>query len=405
MASYTYKSVSQNGKKHSGKIEAQDQQEAIAALKRKGETVIEIGNTTVLGSDIKLPFLQKKIKVRDLSVFCRQMATNIEAGITIINALAVVENQTENKVFKNVIREIRIDVEKGSSLAEAMEKHERIFTALFVHMIDAGESSGNLEKSFYQMAGHYEKIYKLQSVVKRAMTYPIIIMVIAVVVLIVMMTVIIPNFMTMFESMDVELPAFTKAVVAVSDWFVKYWYLLILGIAVITFLFHMFANTEKGVYTIASIKMKAPVFGKLNVKQNCAQFARNLSVLISSGVPLIQALDIVARTMNNQYYVDAVKDAKDQVARGIPLSEPLRKSGVFPPMVYNMVAIGEETGAMEQMLEKVAEYYEEEVEATTAQLSAMLEPLMIVFMAGIVIIIIAAVFGPMLTMYNAMDSL
>lgn len=405
MASYTYKSVSQNGKKHSGKIEAQDQQEAIAALKKKGETVIEIGNTTVLGSDIKLPFLQKKIKVRDLSVFCRQMATNIEAGITIINALSVVENQTENKVFKNVIREIRIDVEKGSSLAEAMEKHERIFTALFVHMIDAGESSGNLEKSFYQMAGHYEKIYKLQSVVKRAMTYPIIIMVIAVVVLIVMMTVIIPNFMTMFESMDVELPAFTKAVVAVSDWFVKYWYLLILGIAVIAFLFHMFANTEKGVYTIASIKMKAPVFGKLNVKQNCAQFARNLSVLISSGVPLIQALDIVARTMNNQYYVDAVKDAKDQVARGIPLSEPLRKAGVFPPMVYNMVAIGEETGAMEQMLEKVAEYYEEEVEATTAQLSAMLEPLMIVFMAGIVIIIIAAVFGPMLTMYNAMDSL
>ncbi|RGZ00160.1 type II secretion system F family protein [Clostridium sp. AM58-1XD] len=399
MASYRYHIVTPSGVEKKGLIEAADRSHALTALKAGGNTVISVGNPSIWDTQINLPFTHR-VKARDMSVFCRQFVSIISAGVSITRALEMLVEQTENKTLKEALRETRSYVERGESLSESMRRQEAVFPKMFINLVQAGEESGKLELSFERMAIHYEKSAKIQSLVAKTLIYPIILGIASVVVITVMMVYIVPMYSDMFAEMDTELPMYTRAVVAISNFMVHYWYLLLLFVGAMIFAYRMFRNTNRGKYLLASVALKIPIFGKVNQKSACAQFARNLSTLLTAGVPIMEALNIVADTMNNPLFQDAMKNAREQVARGISLAVPLRDCGMFPPMVYHMVNIGEETGGLDGMLDSLAVYYEEEVEAATEKAAAALEPLIILFMAFIVIAIIMAVYTPMLSMYQ-----
>lgn len=405
MANYRYHVITPAGKEKRGNITASDRPHAMAVLKNDGNTVISIDPPSIWDKEFELPFLNPSVKPRDMSIFCRQFVTLTESGISIVRAMEMLEEQTVNKLLKEAIRETRASVEKGDTLAGSMRHHEKVFPPMFVNLVQAGEEAGKLSLSFERMASHYEKTAKLNNIIKKAMIYPIILSVVALIVIIVMLVYIVPMYSAMFADMDAELPAITRAVVGMSDFVTSYWYLIIIGIFAVVMGLRAYGGTETGDYVYSNLVLRIPLVGKLKKKTACAQFSRNLSTLLSAGVPIIDALEITAKTMDNTVYRLAVSDAREQVARGIQLSVPLRESGVFPSMVYHMVGIGEETGGLDYMLDKVAEYYEEEVTAATEQAAAALEPLVIVFMAFIVIAIIAAVFTPMLTMYSSVDNL
>lgn len=405
MANYRYLIITPSGKEKKGIITATDRAHAMMVLKNDGNTVISLDAPSIWDKEFELPFLNPGVKPRDMSVFCRQFVTLTESGISIVCAMEMLEEQTVNRLLKEAIRETRASVEKGDTLAGSMKRHEKVFPSMFTNLVQAGEEAGKLSLSFERMALHYEKVSKLQNIVKKAMIYPIILSVVAVIVVIVMLVYIVPMYSTMFMDMDADLPAFTRAIVRLSDFMTQYWYMILIGIFGLIMGLRAYKTTEAGDYVYSNLVLKLPLLGNLKKKTACARFSRNLSTLLSAGVPIIDALEITAATMDNTVYRLAVSDAKEQVARGIQLSVPLRESGIFPSMVYHMVGIGEETGGLDEMLDKVAEYYEEEVTAATEQAAAALEPLVIIFMAVIVISIIAAVFTPMLTLYSNVDNL
>ena len=405
MANYRYRVLTPAGKEKNGIITAADRQHAMDTLKSDGNIVLSLDNPSILDKEFEVPFLNPRVKARDMSVFCRQFVTLSEAGISIVRALELLEEQTVNKILKEAIRETRSSVEKGESLAGGMRRHDKVFPPMFVNLIQAGEEAGKLDVSFERMALHFEKTAKMQNIVKKAMIYPIILSVVALVVIVVMLTYIVPMYSSMFDQMGADLPMFTRLIVAMSDFMVKYWWLLFIVIFALFMGLKAFGNTEDGRYIYDNAALKLPLIGNLKKKTACAQFARNLSTLLGAGVSIIDALAITADTMDNVVYKIAVEDAKEQVSRGIQLSLPLQESGIFPPMVYHMVGIGEETGGLDAMLDKTADYYEEEVTAATEQAAAALEPMVIIFMALIVISIIAAVFTPILSLYSNIDGL
>lgn len=405
MANYRYHVITPAGKEKKGMITANDRPHAMAVLKADGNTVITLDNPGIWDQEFEIPFFNPNVKPRDMSVFCRQFVTLMEAGISIVRALEMLEEQTINKVLKEAVRETRAAVEKGEGLAGSMKSHDKVFPPMFINLVQAGEEAGKLELSFERMAVHYEKTAKLQNIVKKAMIYPAILGIVAILIIIVMITYIVPMYADMFSQMGADIPPFTKLIMNISAFTVSYWYLILIGIFLIVMGIKYYGTTKTGDYIYANIALKLPIIGKLKQKNACAQFSRNLSTLLSAGVPIIEALRIAADTMDNTVYRMAVEDAREQVMRGIPLSIPLKESGVFPPMVYHMVGIGEETGGLDDMLNKVAEYYEEEVAAATEQAAAAIEPLIIIFMAVIVITIIGAVFTPMLSLYGNIDSL
>ncbi|MDE6233419.1 MAG: type II secretion system F family protein, partial [Lachnospiraceae bacterium] len=309
-------------------------------------------------------------------------------------------DQTENKALQEAIFNVEASVQKGETLAGSMRKQNGIFPSIMVNMVEAGESSGNLEVSFERMAIQFEKSTKIQQLVKKSMIYPIALSVIVVGVVVLMMAFVVPTFSDMYADMDQQLPALTRMVVAISDFVVDRWYILIAAIVIAVIGFKVFAASKTGMYVLADVKRKIPIFGKLTIKSSSAQFARNLSTLTAAGISMIDALDIVAKTMPNIRFRDAVLEAKEKVAQGRPLSEPLKAGGIFPNMIIHMIGIGEETGNMDDMLITAATYFEEEVEAATEQVAAIIEPLLIVVMAGIVGVIIMSILIPMFGMYD-----
>ncbi len=399
MPSFKYVAY-KDGKEVKGSIEAADKEEAAARIKEQGQMVIKVEAESSLSKDINLSFGKKKASTRDLSVFCRQFVSISTAGVPIVDALEMLGDQTENKALQEAIFSVKASVQQGNTLANSMRQQGGIFPSMMINMVEAGESSGNLETSFDRMATQFEKSTRIQQLVKKSMIYPIALTVIVVAVVIVMMVLVIPTFSDMYADMGQELPAITRFVVGLSDLVVHKWYLLIAIVVAVVVAFKVFGATETGKYIFADISRKAPIFGNMTVKSGSAQFARNLSTLTAAGLSMIDSLDIVAKTMPNLRFRDAVLDAKDKVSQGRPLSEPLRNSQVFPNMIIHMIGIGEETGNMEDMLITAATYFEEEVEVATEQVSAVIEPLLIVVMAGIVGVIIMSVLIPMFGMYD-----
>ena len=400
MPNFKYVAYSKEGKEVKGTIEAADKDEAVYKLKEEGQMVVSVDKGSALDQDLNLSFGKKKASTRDLSVFCRQFVSISTAGVAIVDALEMLGDQTENKALQEAIYNVKASVQKGDTLANSMRQQDGIFPPMMVNMVEAGESSGSLEVAFERMAIQFEKSTKIKSLVKKSMIYPIALTVIVIGVVVVMMILVIPTFSDMYADMGQELPAITRAVVALSDFIVGKWYILIAIIVVAVIAIKAFVATDTGKYVKADIGMKMPIFGKLTVKSASAQFARNLSTLTAAGISMVDALEIVAKTMSNLRFKDAVLEAKEKVTQGRPLSEPLKASAVFPNMIIHMIGIGEETGNMDDMLITAATYYEEEVEVATEQVSAVIEPLLIVVMAGIVGTIIMAVLIPMFGMYD-----
>ena len=346
---------------------------------------------------------QLKLQVKDRVV--TYMEPLLRESQDIEQSRQILEEQTENKTLKKSIAEVLTNIEKGNSLADAMRGESHVFPPMLINMVEAGESSGNLEMAFSRMAEQFEKEAKLKATVRKATVYPIVLIFACIGVIGVMLLYVIPIFIDMFKEIDMEMPAFTMFVMGLSEWAGTHVYIIV-GVAVAIFAaYQAYYRTEGGRKNIDRIKMKMPLFGQLVVKSNCSRFARTASTLLAAGVPMIDCLDIVSRIVNNIHYSMAIQNAREEVMKGIPLSEPLRDAGIFPPMVYHMTGIGEETGNIEQMLNKLADYYDEEVEITTQTILAAMEPLIIVFMAVVVGSLVVASILPIAAMYEGLDNL
>ncbi len=403
MATFTYRVITKEGKEKKGAVEADTKDKAMAQLRNEGSTILEVAQGSILNKDINLGF-KKKVKSRDLSVFCRQFHSLLKAGVGIVSALDMLGDQTENKTLKDAVMNVRDSVEKGETLAGGMRR-EKAFPNLLVSMIEAGETSGNIEQALQRMSVQFEKDTKIKGMLKKAMIYPIVLMVVAVVVLIVMVVAVLPNFMTVFEDLDTELPAITRALMAFSDSLRGHWYIYIAAVVAIVVGRKFATHSEAGKRVFARLKLKLPVFGKLNTKTACARFSRTFSTMLSAGMPMVEAMNITAKTMDNVLFQETLENTAIQIQRGVSLQQPLKASGLFPPLIIHMVGIGEESGNLEEMLNNCANYYDEEVEMATQQVMALLEPMIIVVLAGIVCVILAAIYGPILSMNEAMSNM
>lgn len=404
MPGFTYVAVDKRGKEKRGNVEADNRERVVEILKNDGLIPVSVKEQGVLNKEIDFS-IGKKVKPRDLSVFCRQFVSITQAGVPMKEALQMLSEQTENKWLKRAISEVLLSVEKGNTLADSMRGQADIFPPMLINMVETGENSGSLEMAFERMAVQFEKEAKLKATIKKATIYPIILIIAAIGVVAVMMLFVIPIFIDMFADLDVEMPAITMWVMNTSKWVTANWYIILAVIVAVVVAYKIIYKTEQGRFMIDQIKMKMPLFGKLTVKTACAQFARTMSTLLSSGISTIDALETVAKIVNNIHYTNALMKAREEVMKGIPLSEPLVASGIFPPMVCHMTGIGEETGNIEDMLEKLADYYDEEVEMTTQSVLAAMEPLIIVFMALVVGTLVIAVISPIGAMYNGLDNL
>lgn len=402
MPGFNYTAINRNGKRVRSSLDASSIETAKSSLRGAGYTILDIKEQTTLNRDIEIPFLGNP-KAKDMAVFCRQFVSILRAGVSVASVLAMLVQQTGNKKLRAAIREMQADVEKGESLASSMRRHPKIFPAILVNMVSAGEASGNLEESFRQMELYFERSKRTKSKVTSAMIYPCVLIVVMIIVLIVMMTKIIPNFLKTFEDMDAELPKITLGVMAVCEWFKSWWWVPLLVLAALIVGGVLFHRTNKGKHFFGWLARKTPVVGNLTVKTACATFCRTMEVLIGSGLTLTDSMDLAASNMGNIYYLEAIRDARALVAEGTPLRESLVRTGIFPPMVSNLVGVGEETGDLQSMMGKVADYYDEEVDEATKKLLNLMEPAIIIVMAVFVVIIVLAIYLPMINMTKAFD--
>lgn len=399
MAQYNYKAMDKNGKAKKGSIEAINLDKAKEKLKSEGLIVQDIKEQ---GAGKKGG--GKKVKDKDLAVFCKQFSAVLNAGVTIISALEMMSEQLENKTLKRALQEAQSYVQKGGTLADAFKLNPKVFPPIMINMTAAGEMSGNLEICFDRLTTHFETANALHSKVKGAVTYPIVILIVVVAVVAVLLVGVIPQFSQMFDDLGSELPAATQMLVNLSNFLQHKWYILVIIVAAIVIGLKAFGKTEPGSLMYAKIGIKFPLFGNLTIKSAAATFSRTMATLMASGISLIDAVEQVAKMINNRIIREALLDAKTLIAKGVPLSKPLRDCGIFPPMLPQMTKIGEETGNIEDMMDKVADYYEMEVNDATDALTAAMEPLIIVIMGVVVGGIVMAIYSPMLSMYDAVDS-
>ena len=400
MARFKYVLTDKYGKQKRGVVESPSQEQAVAKLTAEGGVVMEIHESASIDDAKWNVTIGNPVKKKDITIFCKQFHSILNAGVTLIDGLHMVTDQTENKALKKSLSNVTTSVEKGDSLANAMKAEGKVFPEILIHMVAAGEVTGNLEVSFERICKQFDKDMKLVSMVRSAMIYPIVVLVVAVAVVIILLKTVIPNFQDAFDSMGAELPALTKAVVAASQFVTNNFLALIGGIILFIALILYLKSTETGKMCTSKLVLKIPMFRNFSVKNAAAKFSVTMSTLIMSGVSIVDSLDIVADVISNRVIRKAIKNCKSEVMEGIPMSEPLEASGVFPPMVTHMIKIGEETGTTESMLDKVAEYYKAEVEEATKNLTTIMEPMVIILLAVLVGGILGAVLMPMLGIYE-----
>ncbi|GFR38360.1 phytochrome sensor protein [Insulibacter thermoxylanivorax] len=400
MAYFVYEAVNESGKKVKGQIQSPNKHAAVTELTGRGLILRSIQERpeTLLTKEF---FIGRPVKLEDFVIFCRQFATLIRSGIQIDQALGILEDQTTSKYLKRALGEVYHQVRSGRSLSSSMAQHPKIFPEMFVHMIESAEASGSMEEVLLRMADHYEKEHKTVEKIKSAMTYPIIVLVVAIAVLIFLLTNIVPKFTAMFADLGAELPLITKFIMALSD-FVQASWLLIFIVAIGLVVGLRFALRDEQIrYHWDGLKFKIPVFGSVIQKAAIARMARTMASLFASAVPVMQTLAISKKVVGNKVLAEVLDNASNSLAQGKQLSEPFRESKMFPKMVIQMLTIGEETGQVDNMLVKIAEFYEDEVEQNVDRLKAMLEPVMMLFLAGLVGIIVAAIMTPMFSLYDA----
>ncbi len=346
---------------------------------------------------------QPKVTTKDLILFTRQFSTMIDSGLPLLQGLEILASQAENPTFKKIITQIKTDVEGGSAFAEALKKHPKVYDNLYVNLCAAGELGGILDTILQRLAAYIEKNAKLVSKVKGAMIYPAVIGCVAIVVILVLLIFVIPVFAEMFTSFGGELPGLTKAVVDLSDFMRAYWWAVFGGTGLVVFVFKKWKSTDRGEYLFDTYMLKMPVIGDLIRKIAVARFTRTMSTMLSSGVPILDGLEIVAKTAGNRIVEEAIYDTKKSISEGKTIAEPLMKSGVFPPMVCQMVSVGEQTGALDSMLSKIADFYEEEVDQAVDTLTTLIEPVMMIFLGGAVGTMLAAMYLPIFKIAGAVE--
>ncbi|MGE5838927.1 MAG: type II secretion system F family protein, partial [Deltaproteobacteria bacterium] len=378
MPVYVWVAQTKKGRKLKGEIDAATEAIALSLLKKRNFTVKKL---KLKPKDIfeNISFLKPKVTNKDLVVFTRQFSTMIDAGLPLVQGLTILAEHSENPTFKAILKEITKDVEGGSTLAEAMKKHPKVFDSLFVNLVAAGEVGGILDTILRRLAQFIEKAERLKSQIKGAMTYPIVVMAIAIIVIAVILVFVIPVFEDMFKSFGSALPTPTQIVVNMSRFLKSNIHWLLLALGALIYCFKRYRDTTAGRKQTDSIFLKLPIFGNLLKKTAVARFTRTLGTMISSGVPILDALDIVAKTAGNVVIEEIIYEVRGSIAEGQTIAEPLSENDIFPGMVIQMIAVGEATGALDSMLEKIADFYDEEVDAAVSALTSMLEPLLMLF--------------------------
>ncbi len=397
MATFVYKGKSSGGIFKKGELQAGNIAQATAALRR--QNIIPVSVTQKKGliatlNSITIPGLSKGIGTKDLTVFARQFATMIDAGLPLVQCLEILSSQHDNVEFKKILREVKASVEGGSTFADALGKHPKVFDSLFVNLVNAGEVGGILDTILNRLAIFMEKNEQLKSKIKGALTYPLTVIIIAALVVTGLLVFVVPIFDNMFADFGQALPAPTQVVVQLSNFLKNYWYILIGAIVGTTVFINRAYKTEKGRYTIDRLVLKAPVFGDLLKKTATARFTRTLGTMISSGVPILEALEIVSKTSGNAIVEEAIMNSRTSLSQGKTLAEPLIESKVFPGMVTQMIAVGETTGALDAMLNKIADFYEQEVDVAVEALTSLIEPLLMAFLGIVVGGLVIALYLP-----------
>jgi type IV pilus assembly protein PilC len=400
MATYVFKAMDLTGAKASGQVEADSKQAVADQLKARNLIVLEIADKHA-SREIKLPVMGR-IKAGDLTILTRQLATMVASGMTILRSLYVLESQTENKQLAETIVKVRKDVEAGLPLSDALERHPKVFSHLFVAMTRAGETGGVLEESLERVADQLEKEDSLRRQVKSAMVYPSVVMGFAMVVLIALVAFLVPVFVGVFEQFGGDLPLVTKVTVKLSELMTGYWYAMILGTVGVFYAFRKWKASDRGRAQWDKFRLRIPMkIGDIVQKIALARWSRTLSALVSAGVPILQALDITAKTAGNTVVERAMGDVIESVKRGGTIAAPLKDAPVFPGMVVHMVGVGEETGALDGMLSKIADFYEDQVAASVKSLTSILEPLMLVLVGAIVGFIVISMYMPLFKVYDS----
>lgn len=401
MQYFKYVGRTEKGYLKRGTIQSKSRNQAIIDLKAQGIQPRELTETkpSIFTTDISIG--NNAVKHRDFIIYCRQFATLIRAGITIVDATNILAHQTDSKGLKKALLLVESELRDGRSFSEAVKSHPKIFPTIFVHMIEAGEMTGNLDETLDRLATYFEKQYNIRKKVQSTMAYPIVLTFVIIVVVIFLMLAIIPNFLSMFEQMGSELPFVTQLVVNMSNFVQQSWWVLLSILLVVIGIFiYLYRQNKAFNYSVHVMLLRMPIFGQLLQKSAIARMSRTLASLFSSSVPILQALGIVAKVVNNPVIGRVVLEARENLESGQSLSEPLKKSWVFPPLVSHMTAIGEETGSLDYMLEKIADFYEEDVDRTVDTLRTLIEPLMIILLAGVVGFIVLSIMVPMLSIFT-----
>ncbi len=402
MPKFSYAGRGKDGKKTKGDIEAASESAAVVVLRRQG---IQANKVKAAGKgldmEINIGFLQPKITTKDIVVFTRQFATMIDAGLPLVQCLDILSSQQENKTFKTILTQVKEDVESGSTFADALKKHPKAFNDLYVNLVAAGEVGGILDTILNRLAAYIEKALKLKKQVKSAMTYPTTIIGIAFVVIAVILIFVIPAFEKMFADFGGALPMPTQVVINISNFLQDYILVIIGSVVLAVFIFKKFYASEKGHDLIDDLALKLPVMGVLIRKVAVAKFARTMSTMISSGVPILDGLDIVSKTAGNRTVEKAINQVRTSISEGKTIAEPLKESGVFPPMVCQMIEVGEQAGAIDTMLGKIADFYDDEVDDAVGNLTAMMEPLLMLFLGTTVGGLVIAMYLPIFKLAGA----
>ena len=393
MPVYTWKGINSYGEKRKGKMEAPDETAARGLLKRMR---IDIKVCKEAPKDLfeNIEFFQPKVTGKDLVIFTRQLSTMIDAGLPLVQCLQILGKQQANPTFKKCLVTVQSDVETGNTLADSMRKHPKIFDDLYANMIEAGEVGGILDTILSRLAAFKEKAMALQKKIKGAMTYPAICLGISLIILVVILVFVVPVFKEMFEGFGSSLPLPTQIVVDMSEGMQKYFIYMIIGISLLVFLIKKIYATEKGHFKMDAMFLKAPVVGDLIRKVAVSKFSRTLGTMLQSGVPILDSLEVVGRTAGNKVIEQAVFRTRDAIAEGRSIAEPLEETGVFPNMVVQMINVGESVGALDTMLEKIADFYDQEVDQAVENLTAMIEPFMMVFLGGMIGGLVVAMYLP-----------
>ena len=392
MPNYVWKGRNRTGLVQEGVLAADSKELALSTLRRQNIVVTGIRER---GKEISLTKVGRKVPPKTLAVFTRQFSVMIDAGLPLVQCLEILANQQEHKNFQKILLQVRQDVEAGSTLADAMRRHPKAFNSLFVNMVAAGEAGGILDTILQRLSVYIEKAVKLASQVKSALIYPIAVICIAAIVVAVILLKVIPTFAALFTSLGAELPFPTRMVILASNFLARYFIFIIIAIAAMIFAFQRYYATYRGRRVVDGFILKLPVLGMIMRKIAVARFCRTLATLTSSGVPILEALDITARTAGNAIVEDAIQEVRKSVEGGKTIVEPLRDSGIFPNMVVQMIGVGEQTGALDQMLNKIGDFYEDEVDASIESLTSIIEPLLMICVGAMVGAIVIAMYLPM----------